>query len=140
MVYVPSWSSIQVELQNSYHVPSMKKEVTNCVTTNSQVWKKNLLFLSQLTASENYVVFGTNDVKVYQILEVKSLSNMEGRRIESIYVVFDKAPTCWYKKHEDMQQVIYRKKQTIMVQHILLIYIDFKFQFNWFKDMQQVIV
>ncbi|KAG5632018.1 hypothetical protein H5410_003735, partial [Solanum commersonii] len=43
---MPHLSSRQVELQNVYNVPSMKN---------------NLLFVSQLTFSSNYVLFGLND-------------------------------------------------------------------------------
>ncbi|KAH0644478.1 hypothetical protein KY284_032362 [Solanum tuberosum] len=71
-VFVPYHSSRQVELQNVYHVPGMKK---------------NLLSVSQLTYSGNYVLFGPNDVKVYRNLKVTSTPIMEGRRLESIYVM-----------------------------------------------------
>lgn len=71
-VFVPRHSSRQVQLQNSYHVSSMKK---------------NLLFVSQLTSTGNYAVFGQNDVKVYGSLKITSLSIMEERRLESIYVM-----------------------------------------------------
>lgn len=49
--------------------------------------KKNLLSVSQLTSSGNYVVFGPKDVKVYHNLKLTSPPPMEGRRLESIYVM-----------------------------------------------------
>ncbi|KAH7851221.1 hypothetical protein Vadar_008770 [Vaccinium darrowii] len=49
--------------------------------------KKNLLSVSQLTSSGNYVVFGPKDVKVYQSLKPVGTPIMEGRRLESIYVM-----------------------------------------------------
>lgn len=69
---VPRFSQHQVQLQNVYHVPGMKK---------------NLLSVSQLTSSGNYVVFGPNDVKVYQSLRPTSPPILEGRRLESVYVM-----------------------------------------------------
>jgi len=69
---VPRFNSYRVELQNVYHVPGMKK---------------NLLSVSQLTSSGNYVVFGPKDVKVYRSLKPTSPPLMEGRRLESVYVM-----------------------------------------------------
>ena len=46
--------------------------------------KKNSLLISQLTASGNYVLFGTDDVKVYQHLKVIGPPTMQGRRLESM--------------------------------------------------------
>ncbi|XP_015163582.1 uncharacterized protein [Solanum tuberosum] len=62
-VFMPHHSSRQVELQNVYHVQGMKK---------------NLLYVSQLTNSGNYVLFGPNDVKVYQNLKVTSTLSWKG--------------------------------------------------------------
>ena len=88
---VPHHNSRQVELQNIYHVLGMKK---------------NLLSISQLIDSGNYVLFGWNDVKIYRNLKVTSTTPMEGRRSESIYVipikttfvVIDETPTWWYNE------------------------------------------
>lgn len=69
---VPRISPDQVKLDNVFHVPSMAK---------------NLISVSQLTSSGNYMVFGPNDVKVYRNLKVTSTPIMEGRRLESVYVM-----------------------------------------------------
>jgi len=49
--------------------------------------KKNLLSVSLLTSSGKYVVFGPTDVKVYSNLKITSPPPMEGRRLESVYVM-----------------------------------------------------
>ena len=49
-IVVPRYNLRQVQLQNVFHVPGMKK---------------NLISMSQLKSSGNYVVFGPKDVKVY---------------------------------------------------------------------------
>ena len=49
--------------------------------------KKNLLSISQLTSSGNYVIFGPKDIKVYQSLKPISPPLMEGKRLESVYVM-----------------------------------------------------
>lgn len=90
-VFMSCHSSRQVELQDVYHVPDMKK---------------NLLSVSQLTTSGNYVLFGPDGIKVYRNLKVTSSPIMEERSLESIYVmraettymVFDEASTWWYKE------------------------------------------
>ncbi|KAF7815252.1 Retrovirus-related Pol polyprotein from transposon TNT 1-94 [Senna tora] len=69
---VPRYSSEQVKLQNVYHVPGMKK---------------NLLSVSQLTSEGNFVVFGPKNVKVYRSINPTSAPIMEGRRVESVYVM-----------------------------------------------------
>ncbi|XP_049399895.1 uncharacterized protein LOC125863980 [Solanum stenotomum] len=63
----------QMSLQNVYHVPGMMK---------------NLLSVSQLTTCGNYVLFGPDDVRIYQ--DLKNLENpiMKWRRLESVYVMF----------------------------------------------------
>ena len=48
---------------------------------------KNLLSVSQLTASGNYVLFGPRDGKVYQNLEDNSIPILEGQHLESVYVM-----------------------------------------------------
>ncbi|KAH7850454.1 hypothetical protein Vadar_033225 [Vaccinium darrowii] len=68
----PRFSPSEVKLQDVCHVPGMKK---------------NLLSVSQLTSSGNYVVFGPKEVKVYQSLKLVGTPIMEGRRLESIYVM-----------------------------------------------------
>nr|CAD1818376.1 unnamed protein product [Ananas comosus var. bracteatus] len=71
-IITPRFSPHQVQLQNVYHVPGMKK---------------NLLSVSQLTASGNYVVFGPQDVKVFRSPKISGIQIMEGKKVESIYVM-----------------------------------------------------
>ncbi|CAL8997356.1 unnamed protein product [Prunus brigantina] len=71
-VVVPRHNSNQVPLQDVYHVPGMKK---------------NLLSVAQLTSSGHYVLFGPRDVKVYRDLKISGMPTMEGRRLESVYVM-----------------------------------------------------
>ncbi|XP_057251820.1 uncharacterized protein LOC130591886 [Beta vulgaris subsp. vulgaris] len=71
-VVIPLFSNKQVQLDNVYHVSGMTK---------------NLLSVSQLTASGNHVVFGPRDVKVYKTMEGNSSFILEGRRPESVYVM-----------------------------------------------------
>ncbi|KAE8675430.1 putative RING/U-box superfamily protein [Hibiscus syriacus] len=49
--------------------------------------KKNLLYVAQLTSSGHYVLFGSQDVKVYRDVKISETPTMEGRRLESIYVM-----------------------------------------------------
>ncbi|CAL8099455.1 unnamed protein product [Prunus armeniaca] len=49
--------------------------------------KKNLLSVAQLTSSDHYVLFGPRDVKVYRDLKISGMPTMEGRRLESVYVM-----------------------------------------------------
>ena len=49
--------------------------------------KKNLLYMAQLTSSGHYVLFGPQDVKVYHNLKISETPTMEGRRLESVYVM-----------------------------------------------------
>ena len=59
-------------LKDVYHVPNMKK---------------NLMSVSQITSSGNFVIFGPNDVKVYKDLHILGTPYMEGKRKDSIYVM-----------------------------------------------------
>ncbi|KAL3508929.1 hypothetical protein ACH5RR_028330 [Cinchona calisaya] len=61
-----------VELQHVYHVPGMKK---------------NLLSVSQLTASSNFVLFELDEVKVYQNKKITGTPIMQGKRMETVYVM-----------------------------------------------------
>ena len=54
-----------VSLHNVYHVLGIKK---------------NLLSVSQLTTSENYVLFGPEDVKVYEDAKIIRKATIEGRK------------------------------------------------------------
>ena len=109
---VPRFSPNQVQLQNVLHVPGMKK---------------NLLSVSQLTASGNYVVFGPEDVKVYRSLRPSGTPIMEGRRLESIYVM--SAESAYVDKtrknetadlwHARLGHVSYHKLKIMMQQSML---------------------
>ena len=69
---MPGNKSDTVSLHNVYHVPGIKK---------------NLLSVSQLTTSGSYVLFGPEDVKVYQDVKIIGKLTIEGRRVESVYVL-----------------------------------------------------
>ncbi|KAL3534121.1 hypothetical protein ACH5RR_002582 [Cinchona calisaya] len=69
---LPRYNSHQVELQHVYHVPGMKN---------------NLLSVSQLTASGNFVLFGPNEVMVYQNKKISGTPIMQGKRMEAVYVM-----------------------------------------------------
>ncbi|KAG8364306.1 hypothetical protein BUALT_Bualt19G0115000 [Buddleja alternifolia] len=71
-VVSPQYSANEVSLQNVYHVPGMKK---------------NLLSVAQFTSLGHFVIFGTQDVKVYRDLEITGDPVMEGRKLESVYVM-----------------------------------------------------
>ncbi|KAH7847776.1 hypothetical protein Vadar_030135 [Vaccinium darrowii] len=108
----PRFSLSEVKLQDVYHVPGMKK---------------NLLSVSQLTSSGNYVVFGPKDVKVYQSLKPVGTPIMERRRLESIYVM--SAESAYVDKtrknetadlwHARLGHVSYRKLKIMMKKAML---------------------
>lgn len=68
----PQYCDNDVSLHNVYHVPVMKK---------------NLLSLAQLTTSGNFVLFGPEDVRVYNDLRIAEEPLMKGKKLESIYVM-----------------------------------------------------
>lgn len=68
----PQYCDNDVSLHNVYHVPVMKK---------------NLLSLAQLTSSGNFVLFGPEDVRVYNDLKIAEEPLMKGKKLESIYVM-----------------------------------------------------
>ncbi|KAJ0017529.1 hypothetical protein Pint_09529 [Pistacia integerrima] len=72
MTVTPRYNPNQVQLQDVYHVLGMKK---------------NLLSMAQLASSGHYVLFGQQDVKVFQDLKISEKPTMEGRRLESVYVM-----------------------------------------------------
>ncbi|KAE8699425.1 hypothetical protein F3Y22_tig00110578pilonHSYRG00054 [Hibiscus syriacus] len=71
-IVTPRYNTNQVQLQDVYHVPGMKKK---------------LLSVAQLTSSGHYVLLGPQDVKVYRDVKISETPTMEGRRLESIYVM-----------------------------------------------------
>ncbi|XP_057999206.1 uncharacterized protein LOC131178288 [Hevea brasiliensis] len=89
--------------------------------------KKNLLSVSQLTSSRNYVVFGPDDVKVFRSFSLHGKPIMEGQKLESIYVMItESAYTDKTKKNETtdlwharLRHVSYQKLKIMMVKSIL---------------------
>ncbi|KAL3516967.1 hypothetical protein ACH5RR_023869 [Cinchona calisaya] len=69
---LPRYNSHQAELQHVYHVPRMKK---------------NLLSVSQLIVFGNFVLFGPDKVKVYQNKKITGTPIMQGKRMETVYVM-----------------------------------------------------
>ena len=67
--------------------------------------KKNLLSVAQLTLSGHYVLFGPRDVKVYRDLKISETPTMEGRRLESVYVM--SAESAYVDRTRKMRQQIY---------------------------------
>ncbi|KAL3514113.1 hypothetical protein ACH5RR_026830 [Cinchona calisaya] len=66
------YNSHQVKLQHVYHVPGMKK---------------NLLSVSQLIASGNFVLFGPDEVRVCQNKKITGTPIMQEKRMETVYVM-----------------------------------------------------
>ncbi|KAE8672542.1 tir-nbs resistance protein [Hibiscus syriacus] len=71
-IVTPRYNTNQVQLQDVYHIPGIKK---------------NLLSVAQLTSSGHYVLFGPQGVKVYRDVKISETPTMEGRSLESIYVM-----------------------------------------------------
>lgn len=53
--------------------------------------KKNLLLVAQLTSSGHYVLFCPIYVKGYPVLNISRIPIVEGRRLESVYVMSAKS-------------------------------------------------
>ncbi|XP_071712371.1 uncharacterized protein [Rutidosis leptorrhynchoides] len=68
----PQDGSKEVLLEDVYHVPGM---------TN------NLFSVPQITSSGQYVLFGPQDVRVFDHLKIFEKPVMQGRRVESVYVM-----------------------------------------------------
>ena len=49
--------------------------------------KKNLLFVSQLMSSGNFIVFGPKDVRVYLSIKMSEKPIMAGRKLNFVYVM-----------------------------------------------------
>lgn len=106
-IIVPHYSQRPVQLQNVYHVEGMSK---------------NLLSVSQMTSTGNFVLFGPNDVKIYKDLKIIGRPIMEGKRVESVYVM--SAETAYINKtrknetadlwHARLGHVSYGKLKEIM--------------------------
>ncbi|KAJ4951697.1 hypothetical protein NE237_028529 [Protea cynaroides] len=71
----PTSSNEGLVLQDVFHVLDMKK---------------NLISVSQLTKSGGYVVFGPDDVKVYETVHITGNPYMQGRRCDSVYAYVDR--------------------------------------------------
>ncbi|KAH6831338.1 hypothetical protein C2S53_010991 [Perilla frutescens var. hirtella] len=83
----PRFSPSQVQLQDVYHVPGMKK---------------NLLSVAQMTDTGKYLLFGPKDVKVYQNLKVigwRCCDPTTNKCYTSRHVVFDEASS-WNTQQE----------------------------------------
>nr|KAJ0220305.1 hypothetical protein LSAT_V11C200057680 [Lactuca sativa] len=116
---MPGNKSNMVSLHNVYHVPGMKK---------------NLLSVSQPTSSGNYVLFGPQDVKVYRDLKISEKPMMEGRRVESLYVL--SAESAYVDKtrknetadlwHARLGHVGYHKLKVIMENPCSMAYLNLK--------------
>ena len=72
--------------------------------------KKNILSVAQLTSLGHYVLFGPQDVRIYQELEVEEESVIKGQRICSVYIML--AETLVIDKK--------RKNEMLDLWHILL--------------------
>ncbi|KAH0732943.1 hypothetical protein KY289_004131 [Solanum tuberosum] len=102
----------QMSLQNVYHVPGIKK---------------NLLSVSQLTTYGNYILFGPDDMRIYQ--DLKNLENpiMKGRRLDAVYVMY--AESAYVEKtknnetadlwHMRLAHVSYSKLTVMMKQSMI---------------------
>ncbi|KAM2846143.1 hypothetical protein COP2_029103 [Malus domestica] len=99
-VIEPRYNTNHVPFQDVYHVPGMKK---------------NLLSVPQLTSLGNYVLFGLRDVKVYRHLKILGTPTMEGRQLQSVYVL--SAETAYVDKT--------RKNKTTYLWHIRLGYVSY---------------
>ena len=99
-VIKPRYNTNHVPLQDVYHVPGMKK---------------NLLSVPQLTSLGNYVLFGPRDVKVYRHLKILGTPTMEGRRLQSVYVM--SAETAYVDKT--------RKNETTDLWHMRLGHVSY---------------
>ncbi|XXG49381.1 hypothetical protein AAC387_Pa02g3583 [Persea americana] len=75
-ICVPRFNKDEAHLQQVFHVPGMKK---------------NLLSVSQLTSSGNFVVFGPNNVNVYRNVKLCEKPIMTRQRLDSIYVMSAKS-------------------------------------------------
>lgn len=100
VVFSPEDIKKELMLPGVYHVPGMKK---------------NLLFVTQLASAGHYVVFGPNDVKVYDKFETKSIPVLNGHRSESIYVM--SAETAYVEKT--------KKNQTSLLWHMRLSHVSY---------------
>ncbi|KAL0415705.1 UNVERIFIED_CONTAM: Retrovirus-related Pol polyprotein from transposon RE2 [Sesamum latifolium] len=108
----PQYNESEVPLKDVFHVPGMKK---------------NLLSVAQLTSSGHIILFGPQDVKVYQNVEILGEPVMMGRRMESVYVM--SAETAYVDKarrnetadlwHMRLSHVSYSKLNTMMKKSML---------------------
>ncbi|GJX59599.1 PLAC8 family protein [Tanacetum coccineum] len=111
-VVSPLCNDTDVSLKDVFHVPGMKK---------------NLMSVAQLTSPGQYVLFGPQDVKVYQNLEVHGDPVMMGQRMESVYVM--SAETAYVDKarrnetadlwHMRLSHVSYFKLEEMMKKSML---------------------
>ncbi|KAE8691333.1 protein TOPLESS [Hibiscus syriacus] len=70
----------------SNHMMGDKQKLQNLSEYNGGM-KENLLFVAQLTLSGHYVLFGPQDMKVYLDLKISKTPTIEGRHLETIYMM-----------------------------------------------------
>ncbi|GMI77806.1 hypothetical protein HRI_001449800 [Hibiscus trionum] len=109
---LPRNDSQKLQLEKVYLVPGLKK---------------NLLSVPQLTAAGNYVLFGPEDVSIFQQVEVIGTPIVKGRRTESVYVL--SAESAYVDKtrknetadlwHERLGHVSYNKLKVMMKKQII---------------------
>jgi hypothetical protein len=75
-VVVPRYGPYELKHNKVYHVHGLKK---------------NLLSFPQLTAEGKHVLVGPHGVPIFRKLKVISTPIMEGRRIQSVYVLFNES-------------------------------------------------
>ncbi|KAJ0103216.1 hypothetical protein Patl1_06266 [Pistacia atlantica] len=71
-IVTPRYNPNQMQLQDVYNVPRMKKK---------------LLSMAQLTSSGHYVLFGPQDVKVFRDLKISEKPMMDGQRLDLVYMM-----------------------------------------------------
>lgn len=100
-----------------------------CLESLSCAMNEEPIIYSTLTFVCNYVLFRPNDVKVYQNIKVLGILTMEGRRVESMYVM--STESAYVKKtqkndiadlwHENLECVGNGKLNVVMKKRILKI-------------------
>ncbi|KAL3504443.1 hypothetical protein ACH5RR_034284 [Cinchona calisaya] len=109
-IILTRYNSHQVKLQHVYHVPGMKN---------------NLLSVSQLIASGNFVLFGLDEVKVYQNEKITGTPIMQRKRMEIVYVMSAQETYIARKNetadlwHARLGHVSYHKLKIMMMKSML---------------------
>ena len=77
--------------------------------------KKNLLLVAQLASTGHFILFGPQDVRIYNDLENKKEPVMKGQRLNSVYVIF--AETTYIDTT--------RKNETLHIWHMWLRHVSY---------------